>query len=401
MNRIGTKLIPTSYANALGRYIEIRAHTERLVSELTCEDQCIQSMPDASPAKWHRAHTTWFFEQFVLRRFVPDYQAFNSEFNYLFNSYYDSVGHRHPQERRGLISRPGVAQIDAYRRHVDAAMTSLLASAPYEVIALTEIGLQHEQQHQELLMTDVLDAFAGNQVVPAMVSTWKESVGTSGPTRFVSYDGGLVGIGYAGIDFSFDNEGPRHLTYLQRYQLGSRLVRNYEWLGFMGDGGYGNPLLWMADGWRACSQEKWGAPLHWRNVDGEWLQAGPDGLVPLIPEAPVRHINWYEADAYARWAGARLPTEAEWETAAGTPDLYEMTGHVWQWTSSSYGPYPGFKSAPGALGEYNAKFMVNKMVLRGGSLATPSGHTRSTYRNFFYPHQRWQFTGVRLAHDIQ
>ncbi len=385
---------------ALRRYAGIRAHTEDLAADLTPEDQCVQSMPDASPAKWHRAHTTWFFEQFVLRRFLPGYRPFDPDFAYLFNSYYEEVGPRHPRPIRGLLTRPGSAQIAAYRRYVDTSMERLLADPPPGAAGVIEIGLQHEQQHQELLVTDMLHAFAQNPLAPALSPRWREPPGDTGQPRFVPQPGGLVEIGHAGDGFCFDNEQPRHRVFLPPFLLANRLVRNAEWRQFIADGGYRTPTLWMSDGWARVQSDGWQAPLHWRETDGNWRQMGPGGLAPLDPEAPVRHICWYEADAYARWAGARLPTEAEWEAASASAELREMTGHVWQWTASAYSPYPGFSPPPGAIGEYNGKFMVNQMVLRGGSAVTPPGHARPTYRNFFHPDRRWQFSGVRLARDV-
>jgi ergothioneine biosynthesis protein EgtB len=355
-------------------------------------------MPDASPAKWHRAHTTWFFEQFVLVPNDPGYRVFDPDFCYLFNSYYEAVGARHPRPQRGLLTRPPVEAVTRYRAHVDAAMARLLAGAAPEVTALVTLGLQHEQQHQELLLTDILHAFAQNPLLPAALPDWREPAGSAGPTRFITCRGGLAGIGAAEGGFCFDNEQPRHHVLLQPYALASRLVTNGEWRRFMADGGYRRPALWMSEGWDVARQGDWEAPLYWQQRDGAWWQFGPGGLTEVDDDAPVRHISWYEADAFARWAEARLPTEAELE--AGHANLAEFTGHVWQWTSSAYGPYPGFRTAPGALGEYNGKFMINQMVLRGGSLATPPHHTRPSYRNFFHPDKRWQFTGVRLARDI-
>jgi ergothioneine biosynthesis protein EgtB len=358
-------------------------------------------MPDASPAKWHRAHTTWFFEQFVLGRFSPDYHVFDSDFSYLFNSYYEAVGPRHARPSRGLLTRPSAKSIGAYRSHVDAAMMDLFAHMPGEAAALVELGLHHEQQHQELLLTDMLHAFAQNPLAPAVLPDWQEPRGAPGPTRFVDCDGGLLRIGHdGGAGFCFDNETPAHDAYLAPYRLASRLVRNGDWLAFIDDGGYRTATLWMSDGWASLQNAGWSAPLYWRETDGVWWQMGLRGLMPLDPDAPVRHISWYEADAYARWAGARLPTEAELETASDRPDIDELAGHVWQWTASAYSPYPGYRPVAGAVGEYNGKFMINQMVLRGASLATPAHHARCSYRNFFHPDKRWQFSGVRLARDV-
>jgi ergothioneine biosynthesis protein EgtB len=382
------------------RYQEIRSYTEYLASALSPEDQCVQSMPDASPAKWHRAHITWFFEEFVLGPFLPGYRVFDPDFRFLFNSYYEAVGPRHPRPARGLLTRPPAERIGAYRAHVDGAMLRLLDATPAAAAPLVELGLQHEQQHQELLLTDMLHAFSASKLCPAVLPEWREPVGTLGPTRFLICEGGLVDIGHTGPGFCFDNEEPRHRVFLEPYSIASRLVRNRDWVDFINDGGYRTPTLWMSDGWARAQADGWIAPLYWRNVDGGWLQMGPGGLAPLDLDVPVRQISWYEADAYARWVGARLPTEAEWEAASTRPEVEELTGHVWQWTGSAYLPYPGYRPAPGAVGEYNGKFMIGQMVLRGGSLATPPGHARPSYRNFFHPEKRWQFSGLRLARDI-
>lgn len=381
-------------------YATVREHTEDLAQSLSAEDQCVQSMPDASPAKWHRAHTTWFFERFVLVPYLPGYRVFDETHDYLFNSYYETVGARHPRPARGLITRPGSADIKRYRAHVDRAMRRLLddPALSRRLCDLLLLGLNHEQQHQELLVTDVVHAFAQSPLYPALWPGWKESE-VAGPMRFVSFAGGIGEIGHAGEGFAFDNESPRHRVVLSPFRLADHPVRNREWLEFMADGGYRTATLWMSDGWASVQAEGWAAPLYWRERDGAWWQMGPGGLLPLVPDSAVRHISWYEADAYARWAGARLPTEAEWEHAASGQGLAGITGHVWQWTASPYVAYPGFRPAPGAVGEYNGKFMVNQMVLRGGSLATPTGHARPTYRNFFYPDRRWQFSGLRLAQD--
>lgn len=381
------------------RYRSVRGHTEHLAAALTDEDQCVQSMPDASPAKWHRAHTTWFFEQFVLGPHLPGYAGLDERFSFLFNSYYEAVGARQPRPSRGLITRPGTQEVGEYRRYVDDGMARLLAEREPEVAGLVELGLHHEQQHQELLVTDMMHAFAGSPLVPAVLPGWREPDGVAGPRRFVEFPEGIVAIGHGGEGFAFDNEGPRHEMLLRPYRLADRLVRNSEWLAFIEDGGYRRPTLWMSDGWAVAEANGWRAPLYWREGEGGWLQVGPGGLAPLDPGAPVRHVSWYEADAFARWAGARLPTEAEMEAASGSGELLEFDTYAWQWTGSAYLPYPGFRPAEGALGEYNGKFMVNQMVLRGGSLATPPGHLRPTYRNFFHPDKRWQCSGVRLAAD--
>jgi ergothioneine biosynthesis protein EgtB len=283
---------------------------------------------------------------------------------------------------------------------VDAAMTQLFERMPNEAAGLIELGLQHEQQHQELLLTDMLHAFAQNPLAPPVLPAWQEPEGGPGPTRFVDCDGGLVRIGHDGAGFCFDNETPAHVVHLQPYRIASRLVRNGDWLAFIEDGGYRTATLWMSDGWSNLQAGGWSIPLYWRKSDGVWSQMGLRGLAPIDPDSPVRHISWYEADAYARWADARLPTAAEWEAASLRPGIAELTGHVWQWTASAYGPYPGYRPAAGAVGEYNGKFMINQMELRGASLATPTEHARPSYRNFFYPDKRWQFSGVRLARDL-
>ena len=384
----------------LAHYNDVRAFTEHLASALTPEDQCVQSMPDASPVKWHRAHTTWFFEQFILVPHMPGYQIFDADFQFLFNSYYESVGARHPRPQRGLITRPSTEAVSAYRAHTDAAMRQFLTSGAASHLAeLTDLGLQHEQQHQELLVTDITHAFAQNALAPVAMPFWQPARSEAAPVNYIEFTGEKVGIGHAGDGFCFDNETPRHTAWLEPYRLADRLVRNRDWLDFIADGGYQNALLWMADGWASVQAEGWQAPLYWRYEDEGWHQFGPNGLTSLDPDAPVRHISWYEADAFARWSDCRLPTEAEWEAASLDPRLLQLTGHVWQWTASAYLPYPGFRPVPGAVGEYNGKFMINQMVLRGGSAATPPGHTRPSYRNFFHPGKRWQFTGLRLARD--
>ncbi|WP_428391787.1 ergothioneine biosynthesis protein EgtB [Lichenicoccus sp.] len=383
----------------------VRNHTEYLAIGLSAEDQCVQSMPDASPAKWHRAHTTWFFEQFVLTQNLQDYRPFDDAFGYLFNSYYDTVGPRHPRPMRGLLTRPSAAHVSAYRAHVDAALTRLLTPgvAP-ELAELVTLGLHHEQQHQELLVTDALHALSQNPLAwrgtgSVVLPGWSAPAPRPGPTHFLQRAGGLALIGHAGTGFAFDNESPRHQHILQPHALADRLVHNAEWLDFIADGGYARPELWMSDGWAACCAHGWEAPMHWRRDEVRgWLQVTFAGCAALALDAPVTHISWYEADAFARWSGARLPTEAELEAASA--DLPDYFGYAWQWTNSAYLPYPRFKPPSGAIGEYNGKFMINQMVLRGSSYATPPGHERVTYRNFFPPDKRWQVTGLRLAKDI-
>jgi ergothioneine biosynthesis protein EgtB len=380
----------------------VRGETERRAAPLSDEDQAIQSMPDASPTKWHRAHTSWFFEQFLLKPNLHGYEGFDPDFAFLFNSYYVAAGPRHARPQRGLITRPANERVAAYRAHVDAAVERLIADtdddALPEVARILEIGLHHEQQHQELLLTDILHAFAQNPLLPAY------DAGTSVPTpdavsaEFVDIPSGVHTIGLAGGGYAFDNEGPAHQVYLRPVRIARSLVTNGQWLEFMADGGYANPSLWLSDGWATAQAEGWDAPGYWRKRDGGWQSLTLAGAKPVDPDAPVSHVSYYEADAFARWAGKDLPTEQEWEVAARLGLIDDAFGIVWQWTRSAYSPYPGFRAAEGALGEYNGKFMVNQMVLRGSSQATPTGHSRATYRNFFYPSARWQFSGLRLAH---
>lgn len=388
-------------AEWLERYRQVRAETERRAAPLSPEDQTIQSMPDASPTKWHRAHTTWFFEQFLLRPNLADYRPFDERFAYLFNSYYVSAGPRHERPKRGLITRPTAHEVGLYRKHVDAAVERLIGEAGAETLArlapVLAIGLNHEQQHQELILTDILHAFAENPTAPAYDPAWRFPARADGRGAYVAVPAGLRRIGHEGEGFSFDNEGPAHEVLLRPVRLAEALVTNREWLAFMQDGGYRTPMLWLADGWATAQAERWEAPGYWRVVDGVWHQMTLGGLRAVDPDAPVCHVSYYEADAFARWAGKHLPTEAEWEVAARLKLVDDAFGVVWQWTRSAYAPYPSYRAAEGALGEYNGKFMVNQMVLRGSSLATPTGHARATYRNFFYPPHRWQFTGVRLA----
>ncbi|TCI00028.1 ergothioneine biosynthesis protein EgtB [Roseococcus sp. SYP-B2431] len=390
----------TDPARALAEgYARTRSRTEALAVPLSAEDQVVQSMPDASPTKWHRAHTTWFFETFLLLPFLPGYRRFDEDFAVLFNSYYVAAGPRHARPQRGILTRPGNDEVAAYRVAVDAAMAELLRDPPAEALPLIELGLHHEEQHQELLLTDILHALSGNPLRPAYDAAWREPQGVAGPARMLDGPEGMVEIGHAGAGFAFDNETPRHRAYLAPFRIADRLVRNGEWLAFMEEGGYRDALLWMSDGWAACQAEGWEAPLHWERRDDSWWQFGLGGMRPVDPRLPVRHVSWYEADAFARWAGKRLPTEQEWEAASALPGFAERADIAWQWTGSAYRPYPGFTPWAGAVGEYNGKFMIGQMVLRGGSLATPPGHARPSYRNFFPPGARWQFTGLRLAED--
>jgi ergothioneine biosynthesis protein EgtB len=385
----------------------------------------VQAMDDASPTKWHLAHTTWFFETFILSKHLPGYRVFDDSFNYCFNSYYESQGARQPRPRRGLLTRPPIERVLAYRAHVDEGLQALFAhGASPEVARLIEIGINHEQQHQELLLTDILALFAANPLRPAYRQRRPLPVTPEpAPAAWIEFPGGIRNVGHAGDSFAWDNEAPQHEALVHPFRLADRLVTNGEWLEFMADGGYATAEHWLADGWATVTREGWQAPLYWEEQDGAWLAMSLEGLHPVERVAPVSHVSYYEADAFARWAGKRLPTEFEWEIAAQdlAPDgpgttagalrplpagpasgaLRQMYGHLWQWTQSAYLPYPGYRPPAGALGEYNGKFMVSQQVLRGGSCATPAGHTRATYRNFFYPYQRWQFMGLRLAAEIR
>ncbi|KQP23671.1 sulfatase maturase [Pseudorhodoferax sp. Leaf267] len=397
------------------RFAQVRAHTQALAAPLSPEDQCVQSMPDASPAKWHLAHVTWFFEAVVLRPHVPHYLPFDERFFFLFNSYYEALGPRHPRAQRGLLTRPSAQQVMDYRAHVDAAMQTFIREADDGVWArvadLVTLGLHHEQQHQELLLTDLLHAFSCNPLLPAYAPAEPPVLrlaSNSTPLRWLPCHEAIVEVGHAAApgSFAFDNEGPRHRRLLPAYEIADRLVNCGEYARFITDGGYRRPELWLSDGWAAVQAGGWQAPPYWigagdpRAPSDDWQVFGLQGVRPLDPSAPVAQLSFYEAAAFAEWAGARLPTEFEWEAACGRAGLVDMTGKVWQWTRSAYEPYPGFKPMAGAVGEYNGKFMVGQIVLRGGSLATPAGHTRPTYRNFFPPAARWQFTGLRLARDL-
>lgn len=424
MTRVRPHPAPATNGPPIVRYDTIRRRTEALAAPLSPEDCAVQSMPDASPVKWHLAHTTWFFETFVLAEALPGYRAFDPAFRVLFNSYYVGVGDRHPRPERGLLTRPDLATVRAYRAHVDAAMRILLARADdADLASHIELGLQHEQQHQELILTDAKHLLSRNPLEPVYRAGWPLAEVSPQPCGWVEFDGGLVEIGHAGAGFAFDNESPRHRAHLAPYALASRPVTHGEFAAFVDDRGYERPELWLSAGWDVVAQRGWRAPMYWTRRGDRWTTFTLHGRVPIDPHTPMVHLSFYEAEAYARWAGARLPTEAEWEVAAaGAPvegNLLEsgvlhpmplaaapppgraaqIFGDVWEWTRSDYAPYPGYRPAAGALGEYNGKFMAGQYVLRGGSCATPAAHVRATYRNFSPPDARWQFSGVRLARD--
>lgn len=406
------------------RYQQIRQTTTRLATPLSPEDCAVQSMPDCSPAKWHLAHTSWFFETFLLESTRHNYQHFNPQYRYLFNSYYQTVGAQYQRPQRALLTRPALAEILAYRQHVDEQMQHLFAQRDglsADLLAVLELGLQHEQQHQELLLTDIKHLFSFNPLHPAYQSLPKTNDTMSPPLHWHRYDEGLHQLGNQRNDFSFDNEQPRHRVFLNAFELASRPATNREYLAFMQAGGYVTPTLWLSDGWHKVQQESWQAPLYWQKEGDQWFTHTLNGRLEIDEEEPVCHLSYYEADAFARWSGARLPTEAEWEiaatalpvvgnfvesgalhplaTTASDETLLQMFGDVWEWTQSAYAAYPGYQPSPGALGEYNGKFMCNQLVLRGGSCVSPQSHLRASYRNFFPPEARWQFSGVRLARD--
>jgi len=416
------------------RFAAVRRQSEALAAPLTPEDQAIQSMPDVSPTKWHLAHTTWFFETFLLGRFDPGYRAFDPKFVYLFNSYYEAVGPRHPRPQRGLLSRPSVADVTAYRDHVTAAMARLierLDEAEWaEAAALIELGIHHEQQHQELILMDIKHVFSVNPLLPAYRPSMPRPKAAGVPPGWVDFAGGLDEIGHDAAGFAFDNETPRHKIWLDPFRLATRPVSCGDYLGFIADGGYQRAEFWLSDGWATVREQGWEAPLYWRRDGESWAVFTLSGEHGLREDEPVCHVSFYEADAFAKWAGKRLPTEAEWEVASrglpldgnlggrgryhpmpdarpAMPDaapgagagLRQMIGDVWEWTASPYVPYPRFRAAAGAVGEYNGKFMSSQMVLRGGATVTPEGHIRATYRNFFPPASRWAFSGLRLAED--
>lgn len=408
----------------VAQYWAVRRLSETLCEPLEIEDYGVQSMADVSPPKWHLAHTSWFFETFLLRPHLAGYREFHPGYGYLFNSYYEAVGDRHPRPQRGLLSRPTVKEVYEYRAHVDAAMERLLCDcADHPAVAeLTTLGLHHEQQHQELILTDLKYNLAINPLRPVYRSDVALGQAESPtPLTFVDFPGGLYDLGHQSSGFAFDNESPAHRVYLQDFALANRLVTNGEYLEFIADKGYQTAAHWLAEGWGMVQSEGWQAPLYWEQRDGEWWMFTLGGMQPVNPAAPVCHLSYFEADAFAQWRGDRLPTEAEWEVAASgvsiqgnllaadhlhpqpaskSQKLQQLYGDVWEWTQSAYLPYPGFRPAPGAVGEYNGKFMCNQMVLRGGSCVTPPGHIRPSYRNFFPPSARWQFSGLRLAKGV-
>jgi ergothioneine biosynthesis protein EgtB len=412
-------------SNLAQRLRRTRALSNTLSAPLTAEDQCVQAMPDASPTKWHLAHTTWFFETFILKAHLEGYREFDPVFGFCFNSYYEAEGARHPRPERGMLSRPSADEVYDYRAHVDEALSRLMTNGvgqAAEIHQLLEIGINHEQQHQELLLMDILALFAKSPLRPAYRAGGEIPQTQSMPhsTDWVEFEGGLIDIGYAGDGFHFDNEGPPHRALVEPFRLCDRLVTNWEWLEFMDAGGYSDARWWLADGWATVQRENWNSPGYFEQRDGRWVQMGLRGLQQVDEAAPVCHVSYFEADAFARFRGMRLPTEFEWEHASSraadnandlsvgalTPlgagasgGLRQMFGDCWEWTQSAYSPYPRYRPPQGAIGEYNGKFMVSQMVLRGASCVTPDGHSRPTYRNFFYPHQRWQFAGVRLADD--
>jgi ergothioneine biosynthesis protein EgtB len=421
-----SKAIPVKLANLAARYQTIRATTEQLAAPLSAEDCALQSMPDASPTKWHLAHTSWFFETFLLEKYLDDYSSFHPQFKVLFNSYYNSVGEKHPRSKRGLLSRPGLDEVYAYRRHVDEQILALLDrkdAVDLLLPDLIELGLHHEQQHQELILTDVKHLLFCNPLRPAYQKPWPLTPIQARESGWHFYSGGMRHIGHAGDGFAFDNEQPCHQQYVPAFELASHPVTHGEYMDFIADGGYTRPELWLSLGWDAVQADDWKAPPYWELCNEKWHTFTLHGMVVIDRNTPVCHVSYFEADAYARWAGARLPTEAEWEVAAcdipvrgnflesgalhplalseerGNSSLAQIFGDVWEWTQSSYSAYPGYQPAAGAVGEYNGKFMCNQYVLRGGSCATPRSHIRATYRNFFPPEARWQFSGIRLARN--
>ncbi len=400
----GTVTPEKSRADWIEAFRRVRAETERRAAHLSAEDQIVQSMEDTSPAKWHRAHVTWFFEQFLLVQNDSSYAIFDERFPFLFNSYYVAAGPRHARPQRGLITRPNGEDVAGYRAHVDAAVERFIANVPAaeaaRVFSILEIGLHHEQQHQELLLTDILHAFAQNPTHPVYDASWRAPRAAQGARGFVDVPSGIHAIGHEGGSFCFDNETPFHDELIPTVRIARHLVSNAEWLAFIEAGGYTTPSLWLSDGWTAVQAQGWNAPGYWQQKDGQWHVMTLAGLRPVDPAGPVVHISYYEAEAFARFAGKHLPSEAEWEVAARAGLVADAFGQAWQWTRSAYLPYPGYRAAEGALGEYNGKFMISQMVLRGSSVVTPEDHERASYRNFFYPGARWQFSGLRLAEFV-
>lgn len=408
-----------SFSDLLRLHHAVRRHSIVLADKLSAEDQLVQSMPEASPTKWHLAHTTWFFEAVLLKPWLPGYTSLSSGFEYLFNSYYESLGPRQPRARRGLLSRPFLPEIHAYRRYVDDAIDHLFASVGTETLSslapLLMLGIHHEQQHQELILTDILHVLACNPLLSEYCSDTplQPNFAVTSPIAWLPHLGGKVSLGHQGNGFAFDNESPAHEVLLRPYAIADRLTTNADYAAFIADGGYRRPEFWLSDGWAMVQTDQLQTPLYWfagndwrvrrqypHAAATDWFAFDLSGLHPIDPSAPVSNLSFYEAAAFAEWAGARLPTEAEWEASYFLPAIQQMTGYVWQWTRSSYDPYPGFRPLPGIAAEYNGKFMVGQMVLRGSSFATPDGHARHTYRNFFPPSARWQFAGIRLARDV-
>ncbi|MBQ4818525.1 ergothioneine biosynthesis protein EgtB [Aquimarina sp. MMG016] len=383
--------------NLIASFLQTRSHTEEICAPLETEDYVVQPVVDVSPPKWHLGHTTWFFEEFILDKYAKGYQRFHPEYAFVFNSYYESIGKRVVRTNRGNLSRPTVSQVYEYRDYVTSHLQSFLEeNENNEIWKLVEIGIHHEKQHQELLLTDIKFILGNNPLLPKYNDTFSENPVFGKTTEYIIIEEGIYKIGYSGNDFCYDNELGVHKVFLQEYAIANAMVTNEEYLEFINDGGYSDNLLWHAEAWDWINNEKISAPLYWHLVDGEYYQYTMQGLKPLLSHAPVTHISYYEAFAFAQWKGERLPTEFEWEAA----NQFFDWGKRWEWTESAYLPYPNYEKAPGALGEYNGKFMVNQKVLRGGSVATPQNHTRPTYRNFFHPNLRWQFTGLRLVKDI-
>jgi ergothioneine biosynthesis protein EgtB len=421
VSNLVTRSVQAHDVSQAARFLAVRALTEQLAAPLSAEDQTVQSMPDASPTKWHLAHTSWFFETFLLRPHARGYRVFDPAYEYLFNSYYEAVGPRHPRPQRGLISRPGVSEIMAYRRHVTDAMAELIDSGRGEWGPLLELGLHHEQQHQELLLMDAKHMLSLNPLRPAYAAADLPTADRSTPLGWIDFEGGLVEIGHAGDGFAFDNESPRHRTWVDPFALATRLVTCGEYAAFIDEGGYRRPEFWLSAGWDCVVQRGWEAPLYWEKAQSGWQVFTLSGLGQMRPSEPVCHVSAYEAAAFAKWAGKRLPRESEWELAAADVGLgsnllgsgllhpvpvsggglAQMIGDVWEWTASPYVAYPGYREPEGAIGEYNGKFMANQMVLRGGCALTPADHIRTTYRNFFPPDVRWMLGGIRLAEDLR